>query len=367
MLRERLTCRLCGAAVKPVFALTPTPIANAFPAKPDAGAERYRLELAQCGACSHVQVRDVVPDAVLYADYRYETPQALAGALAGRARALRAEYPQAQRVLEIGSNNGLFLEALREAGFEAFGVDPSAAPMEHAIRAPFTQELAATLGAFDLVLANNVLAHVDDLDDMFRAIERVLAWNGALVFEVQYLPALLDAGAFDMIYHEHRDYHTIAPLKPFLRRHGLRMTSANMIPAHGGSVRITADRGTLELWGPTEYAADWGAFAARVNAAKASVREQIGTDTVIAFGATAKACTLIHHFGLADNIAYCVDSTPAKQGRYIAGTNIKIYPTDTLPQHADYKRILLTAWNHAEIIKKQHPTFDYIEPFKEIA
>ena len=365
MLRERLTCRLCGDRVAPVFALTPTPIANAFPAKPDAGAERYRLELVQCCSCAHVQVRDVVPDAVLYADYRYETPAALAPDLAARARALRRDYPQARRVLEIGSNNGLFLGALREAGFDTFGVDPAAAESENVIRAPFTGYLAAQLGAFDLVLANNVLAHIDDLDDVFRGIERVLAWNGALIFEAQYFPALVEAGAFDMIYHEHRDYHTVAPLKAFLRRYGLRMKRADMLPAHGGSVRITADRGDLELWGPAEKPVDWAAFTDRVNAAKASLVEQLGAERVVAFGATAKACTLIHHFGIADRIEYCVDSTPAKQGRYIAGTDIQIEGMEALP--ADGSRILLTAWNHAEIIKRKYPQFDYIEPFKEIA
>lgn len=367
MIYERLTCRLCGDRVRPVFALTPTPIANAFPARPDAGAERYRLELAQCRACAHVQVRDVVPDALLYADYRYETPAALAPELAGRARALRRAYPQARRVLEIGSNNGLFLDALLDAGFDAFGIDPAAPPQaKNAIRAPFGAEVAANLGAFDLVLANNVLAHIDDLDDVFRGIERVLAWDGALVFEVQYLPALVASGAFDMIYHEHRDYHTVAPLKAFLRRYGLRMTRADMIPEHGGSVRITADRGDLELWGPSEAPIDWSAFAELVNAAKAALLEQLdGCAPVVAFGATAKACTLIHHFGIAASIAYCVDSTPAKQGRYIAGTDILIRGMDALPP--DGSPVLLTAWNHAEIIKRKYPQFDYIEPFKEIA
>ena len=365
MLHERLTCRLCGDSVRPVFALTPTPIANAFPAKPDAGAERYRLELAQCRSCAHVQIRDVVPDEVLYRDYRYETPQALAGALTARAKALRAEYPQARRVLEIGSNNGLFLDALRAAGFEAFGVDPAAAPMEYAIRAPFTAELAAKIGQFDLILANNVLAHIDDLDDVFRGIALALAADGALIFEVQYLHAMVESGAFDMIYHEHRDYHTLAPLKPFLSRHGLYMADARMIDDHGGSVRVTANRGGFEYWF-TEKQIDWSAFAWRINAAKEELLRDIFDERVIAFGATAKACTLIHHFGIANRIIYCVDSTPAKHGRYIAGTGIEIRPPESMPARSGH-RVLLTAWNHAEIIKKQYPQFDYIEPFKEIA
>lgn len=367
MMHDRLTCRLCGGIVKPVFALSPTPIANAFPGTPDRDAERYRLELAQCRDCTHVQVRDVIPDAVLYADYRYETPSALAAGLVASAHRLRAAYPNARRVLEIGSNNGLFLDALRGAGFDAFGVDPAASKSDYAIRAAFSNKLAWMLGEFDLVLANNAFAHIDDLNDVFLGVKKVLADKGALIFEVQYLPALITTGAFDMIYHEHRDYHTVAPLKPFLRRFGLVMTGSELIGAHGGSLRVTASRTGEEFSMPEDARIDWSSFAERINAAKASLREQMGDDRIIAFGATAKACTLIHHYGLQDRIEYCVDSTPAKQGRYIAGTNIKIFPVETLYQSKSARRILLTAWNHAAIIKKQHPDLDYIEPFKELA
>lgn len=367
MLYERLTCRLCGGLVKTVFALSPTPIANAFPPQKDRDADCYRLELCQCTACAHVQIRDVIPDQILYTNYRYETPSATAGALVKRAHRLRDLYPEARKVLEIGSNNGLFLDALRYTGFEAFGVDPASPDRKDALRVAWSSSLAGLLWKFDLIVANNVFAHIDDLDDVFRGIDTALSTNGSLVFEVQYLPALITTGAFDMIYHEHRDYHTLEPLKPFLRRHGLVMTGAELFGDHGGSLRVTAKRAGDEFAMPEDARIDWGAFAERINAAKTSLLEQMSDDRIVAFGATAKACTLIHHFGLQDRIEYCVDSTTAKHGRYIAGTNIKIHPVETLYQSKSEKRILLTAWNHAEIIKNQHPEFDYIEPFKEIA
>lgn len=366
MQHERLTCRLCGGLVKPVFALSPTPIANTLRAHPDTEAVRYRLELAQCRACWHVQIRDVVPDAELYSDYRYATPGATRPAQEQRARRLAKEHPRAKCVLEIGSNNGILLHALRKEGFTALGVDPAG---DHgtSMRVAFTSALAEKLCKFDLVIANNVFAHIDDLDDVFKGIALALADDGALVFEVQYLPAMVKAGAFDMIYHEHRDYHAVAPLKPFLARHGLRMTKIDMIADHGGSLRVTARRDGVEAEWNDDSHVNWSAFAVRVNNAKAALLDQMNGKRVIALGATAKACTLIHHFGIQDRIEYCVDSTPAKHGRYIAGTNIKIHPVETLYQSKSVKSILLTAWNHAAIIKQQHPDFDYIEPFKEIA
>lgn len=355
-----LACRMCCGPTRTMLSLTPTPLANSFPDHPDQDAERYPLDMTQCVRCDHVQI-GARPD-VDWVDYRYATPAAVRPHLAEAARLLRETYPPAKTVMEIGCNNGLYLEELRKVGFEAIGVDPCT---DVGIRQPFTHALARTLEPFDLIVANNVLAHVDDLWDVFRGIDHLLKDDGALVFEVQYLPSMMHAGAFDMIYHEHRDYHTLSPWPAFLKRFGLVMTRYEMLPTHGGSVRVWCERPGISYGEMPQEGIDWRAFQCRIAEAKASVLAQITEvdGPLIAFGATAKACTLIHHFGLADLIDYVVDSTPAKQGRYIPGTNIKII------SHDSYIRkgvpILLTAWNFEKEIRAQFPNHHFIVPFKE--
>ena len=343
-----------------MLALTPTPIANSFPAEPDTHAERFPLEVQQCLRCGHVQLRHRVT--VDWVDYKYATPDANRPHLANAAQEIRVRYPHFKTALEIGSNNGLYLEELQRVGLDAYGVDPCA---RVGIAEPFSQRLAETLQPVDLIVANNVLAHVDDLWDVFRGIDSLLKDDGALVFEVQHLPAMIENGAFDMIYHEHRDYHTLGPWVPFLKRWGLVITRIQYLETHGGSIRVFCERPGRALAVPYEEI-DWRAFKARIQRAKTQVQQQVlAVDgQIAAFGATAKATTLLHHFGLTEAITYCVDSTPAKQGRYLPGTTIPICDPAGL-REAPPAAVLLTAWNFESVIRAQYPHLHFIVPFKE--
>lgn len=350
MIREKTECRLCGGAVKHVFSLKPSPVANSFPAKPDAKAKRYPLELMQCG-CGHVQQRYVIDD--LFLDYKYQTPKTVARYLQPFAEKLAKEYPGA-RVLEIGCNNGVFLDCLNAAGLDAVGIDPAT---EHpkAVRAFFTERSAGRFEPVDVVVANNVLAHIDDLQSVFHGINRVLKPDGVLIFEVQYLVDLVESGAFDMIYHEHLDYHTLKPLQGFLRRHELVMAGFERIPTHGGSIRVTAKRSGVECELSAETL-DWKGLRTRIERAKERVKAQ---GTMAAFGAAAKACTLINELDIADRIVFCVDDTPQKQFRYIPGTNIQIRPVSSLRD----EKVLLTAWNYEREIRERIKN-ELVNPFR---
>lgn len=340
MIWEKLECRLCNGRLHHVFSLSPSPIANSFPEKPDCKAERFPMELMQC-ECGHVQQRYVI--AGLFQDYKYQTPQTVATYLQPVVEKLKAEYPGA-KVLEIGCNNGVFLDLLNAAGFDAVGVDP-ATTHPKAIRAYFSEASAGRFDPVDLIVANNVLAHIDRLQDVFCGIKRLLKPDGALVFEVQYLVDLVKSGAFDMFYHEHLDYHTLKPLQSFLRSFGLVMTEWEHIPNHGGSIRVTAKRRGTECAIPDEPL-DWDGLRAKINAARDRLKSQ---GQMVAFGAAAKACTLINELGIADQILYCVDDTPQKQWRYIPGTDIQIRPVSCLKD----EKVLLTAWNFFAEIRRR--------------
>jgi SAM-dependent methyltransferase len=307
------------------------------------------MDLMQC-VCGHVQQRYVIHG--LFQDYKYQTPATVATYLQPVVEKLKAEYPGA-KVLEIGCNNGVFLDLLNGAGFDAVGVDPATAH-HRAITAYFTQASAGRFKPVDLIVANNVLAHIDDLQDVFRGICRLLKPDGALVFEVQYLVDLVESGSFDMIYHEHLDYHTLKPLQAFLKSFGLVMTEWEHLPTHGGSIRVTAKWHGEECQVPDETL-DWDWLRIKINAAREKVKSE---GPMVAFGAAAKACTLINELGVADQIAYCVDDTPHKQFRYIPGTDIQIRPVSSLKN----EKVLMTAWNYAREIRNRIPN-ELVNPF----
>lgn len=355
MISKRLWCRLCGGRVEERFTLTPTPIANNYSKTPDTEAKRYPLDLAQCSSCGHVQLSHVVED--LFHEYKYTTPRTVTASLESVAKILKERFPQAKAVLEIGSNNGTYLKVLRDHGFNATGIDPAATGPGN-IKDYFTKEWARTHGKqYDLILANNVFAHIDNLRDVFQGVEHLL--TGALVFEVQYFPSLVDAAAFDMCYHEHMSYHTIGPMAKFLKTLGLVMTKHEFIPAHGGSVRITAEKcGVEALY--YEPQIDWYEFGRDVEQMRDRIAKSVRGRKVVLLGAAAKVTTLIHHCGIAGNILFACDDGPEKQGLYIPGTDIEIRPTSELGKHP----ALLGAWNFAEVWRKRFPNNEFINPYE---
>lgn len=352
MMNQEHRCRICLGGTEEVLTLTPTPIANSYPTQPDSFAPRFPLGVLRCKGCGHCQVSYEIEGSALFSDYRYETPPAERQRLAKYATYLASQY--SGKVLEIGSNNGLFVEELNRVGFQTVGIDP--AKPHRGLPAWFDSKSAKvmeqTFGRMDLVLANNVFAHVDDLRNMVLGVTRVLKPEGRFIFEVQYAPDMVAGGMFDMIYHEHKDYHTLAPLSFIFKKFGMCVEKVERLPTHGGSIRVYAKMGNkgIKLSDP---AINWEAFSLRIQAEKARILAQISRyGKVAAFGATAKACTLIHHFGLQDKIAYCVDETVAKQGRYIAGTGIQIVPWERLLKDSP-DAVLLTAWNYADILRRR--------------
>lgn len=324
-----------------MFRLEPTAIANSYPENPDSGAKTYPLDLMQCRFCGHVQQR-MVFDGV-FEGYRYRTPTA--EQWKSLAEELKARFPLGT-MLEIGCNNGSLLDLLGE---RAIGIDPSS-DHPRAMNAYFGPKVAQFMGTFDVVLAMNVLAHIDDLDGIFDGINTVLKIDGELIFEVQYLPDMLSGpSGFSMAYHEHCDYHHLKPLRKFLRKHGLVMSRWEHLPVHGGSIRIHARKfgGMCDI--PEEFL-DWDGFRDRMDRLKIALHEEIDRHgKVQAYGAPAKAATFIKQLGLQEKISRAIDDTPQKQGRYIPGTDIPIVPGE----HLEDGPVLLLSWNYADIIGKK--------------
>jgi SAM-dependent methyltransferase len=396
--RRRESCRICGKAIghPAVWSLVPTPPANALLDPNDVTEESFPLDLMLCSFCGHLQLHDVVDPEVLFRNYTYVSPPGMQKHWAAHAELMiaRFELKPDDLVVEIGSNNGDLLREYKTRGMRVCGWEPAAAIAIEAdlsgintIGQFFSAQAAKDklVGVYEgpwphakLILANNVLAHIDDLDDVIEGVKTLLAPDGVFVFEVQWLHALVTKGLFDMIYHEHLDYHTVSPLVSFFRARGLVLFDVEKIGTHGGSIRcfvrqhvragdvvmpsvpaVIAEEEDAELFKPSTYVL----FKQRVSASQQALcgwwqNVRWGAlngggqePTMAAYGYPAKATTLLHVLGpqIAKAIGYVVDDEPRKQGKLSPGFHIPIVAFDRLLlDPPDY--LLVLAWNYADPI-----------------
>ena len=392
--RRRADCRLCGARrLTRVFALTPTPPANAFVTADARGApqERFPLDVFLCEECGHVQLLDVVDPGVLFENYVYVsgTSPVFVRHFEDYARAVLERFRPApgSLVLDIGSNDGTLLGFFRAGGMKVLGVDPARAIAQAASARGietwadfFTPALAARIrterGRAAIVTANNVFAHADDLAGVTEGVRAILAPDGVFVFEVSYLVDVYMNTLFDTVYHEHLAYHSVAPLVRFLAAHGLELFAAERVDSHGGSLRGYAQlRGgpraadgsvaalvALEKSLGLNRAETLAAFGRKIDAARDSLRGLLlglkaSGKRIAGFGAPAKATTLMYHFGLGpDLIEFIADDSPLKQGLFTPGLHVPVLGADAIDQRRpDY--LLILAWNFARPIMAKHARF----------
>ncbi|MHC8508163.1 MAG: class I SAM-dependent methyltransferase [Rhodospirillales bacterium] len=391
--RKRSDCRLCGSArLRPALRLTPTPPANAFvPAdKAAAPQDAFPLDVMFCEDCAHVQLGHVVDPSLLFEDYVYVsgTSPVFRRHFDGYAESIVTRLGvKGGLAVDIGSNDGVLLSALRGRGFEIQGVDPAAEIARRADAAgvptvngffsgAVAAEIRAARGPAAVVTANNVMAHIDDLSSAARAVCGLLADDGVFCFEVSYLLDVYEKTLFDTIYHEHLDYHSVKPLVGFLDRHGLEMIAAERVSSHGGSIRIAAQKaGGPRAAGPSvaesvslEEAAGldrpetFAALAEKIEARKAELtavlhEKKAQGRRIIGYGAPAKAATLMHHFGLGPAVLdFIVDDSPLKQGLLTPGLHIPVVPPAALDDKP-WDDILILAWNFAD------PILDKLAPW----
>jgi SAM-dependent methyltransferase len=384
---EKESCRLCHQrALEKVLELTPTPLANDF-REHAAPQPALPLDLMLCHGCGHVQLGIVVDPEVLYSNYLYSTATFLnppdwhpvVQSFQRYADELVDRWDPGFAV-DIGCNDATLLRAFSRRGCQVLGVDPAKDILGRVLDVPVhtaffgereAKRISAARGRAKFITANNVLAHVDDLDDVMAGVKHLLGVGGVFSMQCSYLYDVLEKGYFDTIYHEHLDYHTVGPLIPFFERHGLELFEAQHSDLYGGSVRLFVGH-------KDEYIVDFSVSAAvafedvhrlgdvatyerfrdRIGWAKDRTLEALDKHYRVAgFGAPAKLTTLMHHFGLTPgDIPLVVDDTPAKQGRVTPGLHIPIKKTSALEGYAP-DAVLCFAWNCAEAIKQQHPEF----------
>lgn len=391
----RTNCRMCdGSELVHAMSLTPTPPGNRLLTAQELGSreECYPLELFFCSTCTHVQLGHVVDPRILYQkDYLY-----VSGTSAAFVRHLE-EYSEemikafglspGSLVADIGSNDGTCLRSFQQRGMRVIGVDPATSIAEAAtasgvetVAAFFSMavaaELRATVGPASFITSHNALAHIDALDDVMGGVAHWLDDDGVFVLEVGYFADVYRNLYFDTIYHEHLDYHTVAPFQRLLERTGLELLAVKRVTPQGGSLRVTAqksggpftpDGSVAEL---VAFERDLGldqpatisAFGARIDQLGAELRDLLASlkndgRSVAAYGAPTKAVTLLSHFGIgAESLDFVVEDNPMKHGRFLPISHVPVLPTDEL-----YRRrpdfVLILAWNFAEPIMAMHRAY----------
>lgn len=366
-----------------------SPLANEYPAQPDLNLKHYALGLVRCNRCSLVQSTEVVPDDELWnREYGFYTGGSWQVVEQQRAYALsvldRHEDLAKKLVVEIACNDGTMLKNFKEAGHPTLGVDPARGPTTVARTAHgldvivdqfglnVAHEIVSSRGRAGLIIANNVIAHVADLDDFISGMAYLLRPEGVAIVEFQYVGDLVTGNQFDHVYHEHRSFFSLLSLELALRRHHLEPVEVKHTSPQGGSLRVTIAReGALtpdasirqlranEKWLTEPYClaglqgrADW--IRHRLLNLLYGLKDQ--GKLVAGYGAPAKSATLLNfcHIG-PELVQYIVDTTPAKQGRYTPGTNIPIISPTSDSRAPDI--YLLLTWNYLHGIRRKEKSF----------
>jgi SAM-dependent methyltransferase len=290
----------------------------------------------------------------------------------------RLRLDAGSRVIEIASNDGYLLQYFAEAGIPVLGIEP-AANVAEAARAKGIETLTQFFGAAmagelpkaDLLLGNNVLAHVPDINDFVAGLRIALAPQGTITMEFPHLMRLMEGNQFDTIYHEHFSYFSLLAVQAIFEKHGLEIVDVDELATHGGSLRIYAGlggrggrRSTVDSLLERERAygldgvAAYRAFAERVAETKRALLAFLGAAKregkhIAGYGAPAKGNTLLNYCGVGpDVIDYTVDRSPHKQGLFLPGTHIPIYAPEKIAEtRPDY--VLILPWNLREEIAAQ--------------
>jgi SAM-dependent methyltransferase len=376
-------CRGCGASVtRSVLDLGSTPLANSYLDAADLALpeRKYPLHVFICESCLLVQLKAVVSPQELFTDYAYFSSYSTTWLEHARRFAemaiARFRLSAASKVVEIASNDGYLLRNFVERGVPVLGIEP-AANVAAAARArgvptetrffgmACAQELRRHGQAADLIVANNVLAHVPDLQDFLQGAAELLKPDGVLSAEFPHLLQLLQQTQFDTIYHEHFSYLSLQALELVLACAGLRAFDVETLPTHGGSLRLFACRQesrqhpetpnvgaarAIETAGGLHKLTAYDAFAGRVAECRKALiafieRARQSKQVVAAYGAAAKGNTLLNSCELTVRDIVCVaDRSPHKQGRYLPGSRIPIVAPERI---ADVKPdiLLILPWN----------------------
>ena len=383
-------CRFCAAPLRRVFVdLGMSPLCESFLSADELNRmERFfPLKVWVCEVCFLVQLQEYVSPGEIFTEYAYFSSYSTSWLEHARRytemAAQRFGLGAHSRVVEIASNDGYLLQYFAARGIPVLGVEPAANVARAAVEkgvptrvAFFGRETAAALaadpGPADLIVGNNVLAHVPDINDFVGGLRILLRRGGVVTMEFPHLWRLIEGNQFDTVYHEHFSYLSLSTVQEIFASHDLRLFDVEELPTHGGSLRIYACHSGDGR--PTEPAVEslrkaeeadgfrsierYASFGPRVEETKRALLEFLieargQGKTIAAYGAPGKGNTLLNYCGIrTDFVDFAVDRNPYKHGRFTPGTHIPIYPPERL-REARPDFILILPWNLKDEIVEQ--------------
>jgi len=388
-----MRCRHCGTELSVVFIdLGSAPPSNAYLKPEDLHKAEtwFPLRVLVCTECWLVQTEDFTAAADLFsAEYAYFSSYS-ATWLAHAKRYVEMIIPRfhidpRSYVIEVGANDGYLLQYVREQGVPCLGIEPTLSTANAArekglniIEGFFGLDLARRLakeGRFaDLIVANNVLAHVPDINDFVSGFVELLKPDGVATFEFPHLLQLTSNIQFDTIYHEHYSYLSLTSVKRIFEQNGLSIFDVEELPTHGGSLRVFACKNTSVRFKPTGKVTEllsremdagmtssgfYSGFQEKVNIVKNNLLRFLLTaraqnKLVMGYGAAAKGNTLLNYAGIRADLFPCVaDVNPVKQGKFLPGSRIPIVNVETIREtRPDF--LLILPWNLKEEIMEEH-------------
>ena len=387
-------CRIChNNKLKKILSLGTTPLANAFLKRQQLNIKEsfFPLKVYFCPKCYLLQLGHVISGKVMFTNYLYKssTSPVFIKHFENYAYDVNKKFKLNPNslVVDIGSNDGILLKPFKKLGVGVLGVDPAIEISRQAtkdgletIPAFFNHKLAEGIrkkyGCADVITANNVFAHVNDVEELIKAVKSLLKKDGIFVIEVPYLVDFLQKRLFDTIYHEHLSYFSISPLKVLFNMFQMSIFDVRRVDSHGCSIRVFIKNMDskqrikksvnnlikLERKLKLDKLETYIEFAHKIEENKQRLillLKKIKADkkTIVGYGAAAKANTLLNYFNIDQNtLDYIVDDSPLKQNLYTPGTHIPVVSSRRLlSDKPDY--ILILAWNFADSIIKRYLSY----------
>lgn len=384
-----MKCRFCQTQLEHVFLdLGTAPPSNAFLSKAQLPEPElyFPLKLFTCHACFLVQVDEVQNHTALFSgDYVYFSSFSTSWLAHAKQYAelacTKLDLNSESLVLEIASNDGYLLQYFQDKHIPCVGIEPTTSTaqaarlkgietIERFFGREFADEFNANRGKADLVIGNNVLAHVPDINDFVSGVAATLKDNGVATFEFPHIMEMIANKQFDTVYHEHFSYLSFTTVQKIFTAHGLRLWDVEHLPTHGGSLRIWAcleksNRNETNRVSELQHMEQnaglnsldyYQKFQSDAEAVKNQflsflIAQKMAGKSVAAYGAAAKGCTLLNYAGVKpDLLPYVVDASPHKQGKYLPGSRIPVLDESALKaSKPDF--IVILPWNlKAEII-----------------
>lgn len=380
-------CRVCSGGLNHYLSLGFSPLANNLISDKNESVESYPLDLNFCKQCFNSQLSVVVPPKKMFNNYLYlsSTSEKFRRHFADIAKEINNDLKLTKKsvVVDIGSNDGVFLKPLKQLGLNPVGVEPAKniskianseglATINGYFDTRIVEKITHKYGKADVITAFNVFAHNDGLKDILDNVELLLKKNGEFIFEIQYLLRTIKDLTFDNIYHEHVNYWCILSLLKFFEKTELKIYKVKEVDTHGGSLRVYATMNKnkklhksvsqyieLEKKNKLDKFDTYLKFGDKVKNVKIEALERLNkilgdNKRIIGYGAPAKATTILNYFGLSDfHMKFTLDDNNLKHNKFIPGTNIQIKsPKNVNP--LDYDYVLVLAWNFFEQIKRSN-------------